>query len=149
MRRVPVSSVVAKDFLAQFKGSFTSALRWPQFDALWAWLAEHAEGWYVYQVGQAPPTAPAEASQLNTFLVELDALLKREHDEDYCGIVYADDLAAPGMIKIYDPNNLGVVCGYSDNPPLPGWVLSRIPPVDLGVALQPAARKRWWQKIFS
>jgi hypothetical protein len=54
------------------------------------------------------------------------------------------------MIKIYDPNNLGVSCGYSDNPPLPGWVLSRIAPVDLqAVDITPNNRKRWWRRIFS
>jgi len=61
----------------------------------------------------------------------MDKLLRREHQEDYCGIVYANDLQTPGSIKIYDPNNLGVSCGYNDNPPLPGWIMSRIPPVDL------------------
>ena len=87
--------------------------------------------------------------QLQRFITEIDALLRREHDEDYCGIVYADDPSAPGMIKIYDPNNLGKVCGYSANPPLPGWVLSRLPPADLQAAqVQPAGRRRWWQRLF-
>ncbi|MCK7500047.1 MAG: hypothetical protein MZW92_64195 [Comamonadaceae bacterium] len=39
-----------------------------------------------------------------------DDLLRKEHREDYCGIVYADDLRpADACVKIYDPNNLGVV----------------------------------------
>jgi len=53
------------------------------------------------------------------------------------------------MVKIYDPHNLGVTCGYSDNPPLPGWVLSRLAPVDLEAARQPAGRRRWWQRLFA
>ncbi len=136
-------------FLQDFKGSFTSALRWPQLDALWERVLAHPEGWYLYAVGEPPPQAPATADECRQLVKELDALLHREHDEDYCGIVYADNLDEPAMIKVYDPNNLGVSCGYSTNPPLPGWVLSRIPPVDLPAArAQPAGRRRWWQRIL-
>ena len=100
--------------------------------------------------GTTPPCMPASEDELLHFISEIDDLLRTEHDEKYCGIVYADDLKRPNMIKIYDPNNLGVTCGYSDNPPLPGWVLSRIAPVDLqSIATMPNNRKRWWQRIFS
>jgi hypothetical protein len=135
-------------YLAAFRGSFTSMLRWPQLDALWQRLREEPLGWYVYPVGETPPSEPVEADELSRLIDELDALLRREHDEDYCGIVYADSRERPTMVKIYDPNNLGVSCGYSDNPPLPGWVLSRIPPVDLQAARQPAGRRRWWERVL-
>jgi len=137
-------------YLQAFKGSFTSALRWHQLDALWDRVREQATDWYIYALGEKPPGEPADAAAVETFLTEIDKLLRDEHKEDYCGIVYADDLQEPSFIKIYDPNNLGVSCGYSDNPPLPGWVMSRIPPVDLP-AIQVAAknRRRWWKKIFS
>ena len=83
------------------------------------------------------------------FVDEIDRLLRAEHDEDFCGIVYADDLGAPALIKIYDPNNLGVVCGYSDNPPLPGWIMSKLPPVDLpATRLVAKGRRRWWRRLF-
>jgi hypothetical protein len=55
-------------------------------------------------------------------------LLRDEHRESYCGIVYADDLDKPRLIKIYDPNNLGSSCGSSKNPPGPGWIMSRCAP---------------------
>lgn len=136
-------------YLSAFRGSFTSALRWPQLDALWGQVRAQPEGWFLYAVGEPPPRAPATSADLLRFIEEIDRLLRREHDEDYCGIVYADDPAAPTMVKIYDPNNLGVSCGYSDNPPLPGWVLSRLAPVDLAAARQPAGRRRWWKRLFS
>lgn len=137
------------DFLQAFRGSFTSALRWPQLDALWERVLEQPEGWYLYAIGETPPVAPASSDECSKLIRELDELLRREHDEDYCGIVYADDLAAPAFIKVYDPNNLGVSCGFSNNPPLPGWVLSRIAPVDLPAAqAPPAGRRRWWQRIL-
>ena len=137
-------------FLTAWKGSFTGILRWPQLEALWARVRARAhEGWYVYAIGEAPPTTPAEPGELDTFLTEIDRLLRSEHAEDYCGIVYADDPEHPTLIKIYDPNNLGMVCGSSAQPPLPGWVLSTLPPSDLRAAMPPAAgRRRWWRRIF-
>jgi len=140
----------AEAFLRAFRGSFTSALRWHQLDALWEVLRADANGgWYLYAVGEPPPEAPADAVQVRRFIEEIDALLRREHDEDYCGIVYADDRERPAFVKIYDPNNLGVVCGFSDSPPLPGWIMSKLRPVDLPAA-QPAPRnrRRWWQRLF-
>jgi hypothetical protein len=138
-------------YLRAFKGSFTSALRWHQLDALWDRVRERsADDWYIYAVGEAPPTEPSDAAHVERFLTEVDKLLRDEHREDYCGIVYADDLEAPSFVKIYDPNNLGVACGCSDNPPLPGWLMSRIPPVDIPAAQEVAKnRRRWWHRLFS
>lgn len=137
-------------FRAAFRGSFVGMLRWPQLDGLWeAVRADAAGGWYIYAVGEEPPAEPADADQVRTFIEEIDALLRREHDEEYCGIVYADEPQAPGFVKIFDPNNLGVSCGYSDSPPLPGWILCKIPPapLDAGGPL-PGNRRRWWQRLF-
>jgi len=136
-------------FLAAFRGSFTSALRWHQLDELWERVRARADaGWYLYAIGEPPPSVPADAEGVGRFIDEIDRLLRTEHDEDFCGIVYADDPKSPTMIKVYDPNNLGVVCGFSDNPPLPGWVMSLLPPVDLPAALPPKGRRRWWQRVL-
>ena len=138
-------------FLHAFKGSFTSALRWHHLDSLWELVrADAGGGWYIYAIGEKPPTTTSSAAQVLTFVDEVDLLLREEHEEDYCGIVYADDLKQPGFIKIYDPNNLGVTCGYSDNPPLPGWVMSKLPPILLSQdTLLPKSRQRWWQRLWS
>ena len=136
-------------YMTAFRGSFTSTLRWPQLDDLWRRVRTQPEDWFIYAIGEPPPARPAGPGDLLRFVDEIDRLLRTEHDEDYCGIVYADDLGSPAMIKIYDPNNLGVSCGYSDNPPLPGWVLSRLQPLDLEAARQPAGRRRWWQRLFA
>lgn len=138
-------------FLDAFRGNFKNMLRWEQLEALWNTVREQATGqWYVYAVGEAVPAAPVDNGRLDTFLTEVHALLRREHDEDYCGIVYVDDPARPRFIKIYDPNNLGSVCGSgSQPPPLPGWILCTMPPEDLQAACRPAGnRRRWWQRIL-
>jgi hypothetical protein len=137
-------------YLLAFRGSFTSALRWHQLDDLWARIKERADaGWFLYAVGEQPPAAATGADGVRAFVAEIDQLLRTEHREDFCGIVYADDLQAPTFVKIYDPNNLGVVCGFSDSPPLPGWVMSLIPPVDLpSTRPPPKNRQRWWKRLF-
>ena len=138
-------------FLTQFKGYFKSALRWEDLDALWATLRmQNDKQWYIYAVGEAVPQSTVGHDELVTFIQRIDLLLREEHDEDYCGIVYANNPKDPGFIKIYDPNNLGSVCGPgSAPPPLPGWVLSLAPPEDLEHARpQPGNRRRWWQNLF-
>ncbi len=138
-------------FLTRFKGPFKGVLRWPQLDQLWETIVAHPDKhWYVYAVGETPPTTITEHDKLTGFLTQLRELLQKEHEEDYCGVVYTDDFKDPQYIKIFDPNNLGVSCGSSDNPPLPGWVLSLLPPADLPEAFPPPGnRRRWWQKVFS
>ncbi len=136
-------------YQAAFRGAFKSALRWPQLDQLWKTIKAAPDGWYIYALGDAPPEEVSTADELVHFIDRIDELLRREHDEEYCGIVYSDRPDAPSMVKIFDPNNLGVSCGYSDNPPLPGWVLSRLEPVDMGSdQIVPKNRRRWWQQLF-
>jgi len=139
------------DFYHKFKmGSFTSTLRWHNLDDLWNLLrAQEVDDWFIYAIGSEVPDTPSLHAELLVFIEKIDHLLRSEHEEEYCGVVYADDLHNPSMIKIYDPNNLGVSCGYSDNPPLPGWVLSKLKPIDLVTnQVIPNNRKKWWRRLF-
>ena len=142
---------VKEAYLHAFRGNFTSTMRWQDLDDFWQLLKTQADdNWYIYAVGEVPPDDTVTKEKLVTFIEQIDALLHKEHDEDYCGIVYVDDKASPGFVKIFDPNNLGVSCGFSENPPLPGWILSKIQPVELELALNPPkSRQRWWQALFN
>ena len=138
-------------YVKRFKeGRFESLMRWEQLEQFWVRLRPQIDdSWYVYAVGESAPTNPSSKESVLSFITEIDQLLQKEHEERYCGIVYADDHQNPDFIKIFDPNNLGVSCGFSDNPPLPGWIMSKMKPINLQDALQPANnRRRWWQKIF-
>ena len=137
-------------YLRACNGFLKGVLRWHELDALWARLQRLGDdGWYIYAVGEPPPTTPASRDQFERFLAEIRRRLLDQHKEDYCGIVYADDHDEPSFVKIFDPHNLGKVCGSSEMPTLPGWTLSRVAPDDLEVALsQPRQRHRWWRKIL-
>ncbi len=133
------------DFDRVFEGTLYSLLSWAQLDAFWQRL-DPAAGWYLYAVGETRPETISDAEHVAAFIQRIDELLRKEHHEDYCGIVYADDLESPNLVKIYDPNHLGTSCGSSNQRILPGWIMSRIPPSDLDAPkFVPQNRKRWWQ----
>lgn len=134
------------DYMQTFKGYFRGIKGWDDLTLFWDKLRQHNQGqWYVYDTYRQPPAEPMSAAELEHFIQLADKELRDNHEEDYCGIVYADSLDTPTFIKIYDPNNLGVVCGFSDNPPLPKWVLSQIKPVDIEAATAPPSR---WKKLL-
>ncbi|MDH5302108.1 MAG: hypothetical protein OEW58_12175 [Gammaproteobacteria bacterium] len=136
-------------YIDAFNGSFTAMLRWPQLETLWHTLRDQTDSWWIYQPPHPLPTAPLQGAELAHFIEQLDAQLRRDHAYDYCGIVYVDDPHSPSFIKIYDPNNLGVVCGISQGKPLPGWILSKIPPQPLADTNTDAQKSHWWQGIFT
>ena len=137
-----------KSFHELNTGRLWAVMSWEQLTAFWARIEQDA-GWYLYAVGEPVPQAPASAEQTAEFIRRVDALLRDDHRHDYCGIVYADDLERPTFVKIYDPNNLGVSCGFSTNPPLPGWIMSRVPPESLHAAQKPPeGRRRWWASLL-
>ena len=140
-----------ESFEAAFKGKFYGVLKWGQLDELWKIVKEdQKEGWYLYAIGEEPPTELIKNEALETVIDELDVLLRREHNEDYCGIVYTDDLKTPSFIKVFDPNNVGTSCSIAKTPPLPGWTISKLPPSDLLAPMkQTAKRKRWWDKLLN
>ena len=136
-------------FMAVYDGALTGIQGWEDLDALWQAMAEQSgdQRWYVYAVGEPPPVDPVDRERLADFVTRLDELLRRDHDESYCGIVYADDPLRPSFIKVYDPNHLGSSCGSSGHRVLPGWILSTLRPVDLPAAFPlPGGRRRWWLK---
>ena len=138
-------------FHKAFRGNFSSLLRWQQLDEFWNVVRRNAgAGWYLYAIGAPVPVHQSCAEDVVRFIAEVDKLLHREHHEDYCGIVYTDSMEAPALIKIFDPNNLGVSCGFSNDPPLPGWVMSLIPPQPIESQHPlPASRQRWWQTFWT
>lgn len=137
-------------YINAFKGGFSGILRWRQLDHLWEKVLTSNQAWYVYAVGETPPETVVTNEQLKTFLTELDVLLRKEHDEDYCGVVYADNRENPSFIKVFDPNNLGSSCSTSTIALLPAWTISTLKPVDLPNAFpQPTNRQSWWKRIFS
>lgn len=134
------------DYMQTFKGYFRGIKSWDDLSKLWDSLRQENHGqWYVYATDERPPASPLPVTELEQFIQLTDKYLRDNHEEDYCGIVYVDNIDELGFIKIYDPNNLGVVCGFSDNPPLPKWVLSQIKPVDIEAATTPPSR---WKKLL-
>jgi hypothetical protein len=148
---MPAPSSSEDPFYTAFRGNFTSILSWTQLDAFWDTVRQQADaGWYVYAVGETPPERPLDADQVRHFVGAVDALLREDHYEDYCGIVYTDSKNAPAFIKIFDPYNLGASCGSSKHPPAPGWIMSRLAPRVLETPrILPENRRRWWRNLWA
>jgi len=137
------------NFAERMSGRFYGVLQWADLDRLWEKVRAEPQGWYAALTGEAPPTVPMTADELSKFVSEIDSLLHREHEHDYCGVVYVDDPASPSLIKIFDPHNMGSGCRVGGAPIPPQWVLSRIKPtLMLNDAPLSNSRRRWWQSLF-
>ena len=142
---------MSEEFLEKYNGLLRGVMQWDKLDTLWSAVRkQNADGWYIYALGHEIPEKIANSDEVEHFIERMDKLLREEHDEDYCGIVYTDDFSHPTLVKIFDPNNLGTSCGSSKIPPLPGWVLSQNKPeiLDARVFL-PGNRKRWWSQLWN
>lgn len=134
-------------FMQQFNGQLTGLMQWQQWDALRTRIGQGE--WYVYAIGHGVPQTPSAGLNLLTQIDGIDAVLRREHDEAYLGIVYVDDMNDPQLVKIYDPNHLGTACSKGGSRIPPGWVISRHPPQAIASDVPvPASRKRWWSALL-
>lgn len=134
----------AQDFHARLKGTFSGILQWQQLDELWGRIK--AGQWFFYQVGETVPANPLHGEELAVRIDALNTLLRHDHDYHYCGIVYADNVEAPALVKVYDPNNLGSSCGHNATPTPPRWILSTSPPALIEPhAPVPMNRRHWWR----
>lgn len=136
-------------FQTKFDGMLYGLRSWEQLNEFWRALDRQAI-WYLYAVGLDLPQHPVTVTQLETFIERIDALLHKEHQESYCGIVYVDDVQAPTFVVIYDPSNLGVSCGSSKNRVMPGWVMCQTPPeLVADRVVIPNNRKKWWNELLA
>lgn len=115
-------------FREVFGGRHSGLLEWADYDAVMAAVAADPGGWYLYDTRALPPDDPLAAAALPAALTSITAFLKERHRADYCGFVYADDRAAPTMVKVYDPMNAS---SCSREAPLPVFILTRLKPEPL------------------
>jgi len=136
------------EFIKHYTGRMSGVLRWPQLDEIWHKL-DAADGWYLYEIGTTPPAYPVDAGQLATSIQEIDAFLRKQHDADYCGVVYTDSFDKPSLLKLFHPRKMGASCGSSGATVLPKWTLSQQPPVDLlEWSLKRDDKPVWWKHML-
>ncbi len=135
-------------FLARYNGRMKGVLRWSQLENIWQNLNAD-DKWYLYEIGADLPEETLSKKALKQAIQQIDAFLRAEHDADYCGVVYTDDLQTPSLLKIYHPKKMGASCGSSGSTVLPKWTLSTMPPVDLVEwSLQKDEKPSWWKHML-
>lgn len=139
-----------KDYLTQFQGRFIGIMQRQDCNVLLEKLiANPTNDWYFYDTLTTVPQATMSADEFVKSLTLIHGILKTEHQERYCGIVYVDDLESPSFIKIFNPKNLGKSCGSSEYPPIPQWLLSKIKPADVVKKFgSPSEKQGFLNKFF-
>lgn len=139
------------NFKELFKGKFYGVLRWHQLDHTWDVVKlEKAEGWYIYEINKSIPDIVTQNNALTIEIERIDQYLRKKHNEDYCGIVYVDNLDKPEFIKVFDPQSLGTSCSIAKTPPLPKWIISKVKPHELTLQKEVTNKpKRWLGNLFA
>lgn len=142
---------IESTFKERFKGKFYGVLQWKQLDHIWDVVkSDKADSWFIYEVNLTPPSSTIKQLDIALEINKIDHYLRKEHNEDYCGIVYADDLESPEFIKVFNPKSLGSSCSIAKTPPLPKWIISKVKPQDLTLAKEQTNKpKRWLGNLFS
>ena len=138
---------MTNNFEQRLSGRFEGVLRWPDLDKLWVQVKASTSPWYIYEVGMDVPITPISADALADEIDTIDKTLRDNHHEDYCGIVYVDSKDAPTLVKVFGPKNLGASCGSSGSKTWPRWILSHIPPTEVGVQLDGKGKPAWWKSF--
>jgi hypothetical protein len=95
---------MSEEFLEKYNGLLRGVMQWDKLDSLWMSIRQQeAKGWYIYALGHELPEKIADSDDVEHFIERMDKLLREEHDEDYCGIVYTDDFSQPTLVKILTP----------------------------------------------
>lgn len=114
-------------FWQAYQGTFAGVPTWAGFDRFWAVLEATGGDWFVFNPEEDAPAAPTD--DFAAVLAEARACVEDvRRMRSYCGTVFADDLAAPGFVKVFDPWKMGGVCGGSGERVMPRWIFSRIAP---------------------
>lgn len=114
-------------FWQAYQSTFAGVPTWAGFDRFWAVLEATSGDWFVFNPEEDAPAAPT--ADFAAVLAEARACVEDvRRMRSYCGTVFADDLAAPGFVKVFDPWKMGGVCGGSGERVMPRWIFSRIAP---------------------
>lgn len=132
-------------FWLAYAGRFAGVPTWDGFDKFWARLEGAGGSWYVFDPAGDAPVSPTE--DFAAVLAEARACVEQVRGRGFCGAVFADDLDAPGFVKVFDPYRMGGVCGGSGERVMPRWIFSRIAPDALPLLPPEPTRKGFFARL--
>lgn len=127
---MPKNSSASNQHVELLPGTLAGVIDWPILDQIWQAIrdSDHSR-WRFFDndtplPGDKQPPVVANSSDLAASLNALNDYLRHAHPHDYCGLVFADSLTAPTLIRIFDPKFLTSMCNIYGNTPAPSWVIS-------------------------
>jgi len=136
------------DYIDEFQGRFIGIMQWDDCHELFNKLIDQPTDWFLYDTLTTVPVSTVDAQNFKDRIHEIKKILTEEHQERYCGIVYTDNLETPNFVKIFHPSNLGKSCGSSEHPPIPQWLLSKTPPIDVVEKFGPPEKEKGFVSKF-
>lgn len=136
------------DFISVYNMRMHGIMQWKDLDALWQNIC-HQDNWYLYEIGRQIPDQTVGKKALKSALAIINTFLHEQHEKSYCGVVYANNLLAPSLLKIYHPRKMGTSCGDNGSTILPKWTLSTLAPIDLiEWSLAKDEKPTWWKHML-
>jgi hypothetical protein len=136
------------NYIDEFQGRFIGIMQWDDCHELFNKLIDRPTDWFLYDTLTTVPTSTVDTQNFKKNIHEIKKILTEEHQERYCGIVYTNNLEDPSFVKIFHPNNLGKSCGSSEHPPIPQWLLSKTPPIDVIEKFGPPEKEKGFVSKF-
>jgi len=113
-------------------GTLAGFLDWKNLEQIWQNIKQASDGsWHIYYndnplPGDIRPSDVDISGDLASSIDSLDSYLHKAHPRNYCGMVFADSLTEPSLIRIFDPKYLTSMCNIYGNTPAPSWIISTI-----------------------
>ena len=102
-------------------------LDWNNLDQIWQHILQaDSAGWHLYRPDNSRSGIINNQSELQPIIESLSKYLRHSHPRDYCGIVFADSVTKPSLVRVFDPKYLTSMCNIYGNTPAPDWVFSKM-----------------------
>ena len=127
-------------------GTLAGVIDWHILDQIWHVIQHSGDSrWHVFNNdtplqgdnrANVVDTSAGLASSLNA----LNGYLRQSHPHAYCGLVFADSLTDPTLIRIFDPKLITSMCNIYGNAPAPSWVISTMDAAQLAASNKAASK---------
>ena len=89
------------NFIERFNGRFNGIMNLEECYEFFNSLKSNPCDWYFYDTDESPSLETLSKESFIQTIEEIKNIIKTDHSESYCGLVYVDDLSNPQFFKIF------------------------------------------------